>query len=237
MSSISQVATRARKLLLERKFGVLSTQSVAMPGYPFGSVAPYCLDRGGLPVILVSDIAQHTKNIIADPKVSLTIVEDETPRGQACGRVTYLAEAIPVGEHDADTQERYYDYFPSSRNYHKTHSFRFYRLAATRLRFIGGFGDIHWIESGDFTHANPFSRDEEKDIKDHMNVDHQSAMRTYCRAYCDIHVDESKAVTMVGIDGDGFDLAFEGGLLRLSFGEQVATLGQARRALVEMAQG
>lgn len=235
MSSISQLATRARKLLLERKFGVLSTQSVVMPGYPFGSIAPFCLNRGGLPVILISDIAQHTKNIIADPKVSLTVVEDETPRGQAHGRVTYLAEATPVEEHDEDTQERYYDYFPSSRNYHKTHNFRFYRLAATRLRFIGGFGDINWIEPGDFTHANPFSRDQENDIKDHMNVDHQSAMRKYCRAYCDIHVDESESVTMVAIDGDGFDLCFEGRLIRLSFEEQVRTLGQARRALVEMA--
>ena len=42
----------ARALLLACYDGVLSTQSVAMPGYPFGSVVPFCLDRAGQPVIL-----------------------------------------------------------------------------------------------------------------------------------------------------------------------------------------
>lgn len=236
MSSISQRAIRARKLILERKFGVLATHSVAMPGYPFGSVVPFCLDRAGYPVILISDLAQHTKNIIADPKLSLTVIEDETPQGQAHGRVTYLAKATAVEDHDEDTRQRYYDYFPSTRYYHKTLDFRFYRLVATRVRFIGGFGDINWIEPTDFTHANPFSRTQENDIKDHMNLDHQRAMRMYCRVYCGIDVDVSESVTMVGIDADGFDLCFQEKLLRLNFEKPVSTLIQARGALVEMAK-
>jgi putative heme iron utilization protein len=63
----------ARRLLLAAKAGVLSTLSLDVPGFPFGSVVPYCLDRGGLPLILVADIAQHTRNLLADPRASLTV--------------------------------------------------------------------------------------------------------------------------------------------------------------------
>jgi putative heme iron utilization protein len=63
----------ARSLLLAAKAGILSTLSLDVPGFPFGSVVPYCLDRGGVPLILIADIAQHTRNLLADPRVSLTV--------------------------------------------------------------------------------------------------------------------------------------------------------------------
>ena len=66
----------ARELLLKHSYGVLSTISVDVSGYPFGSVTPYCADEQCRPVIYISRIAQHTKNIIADSRVSLTVVED-----------------------------------------------------------------------------------------------------------------------------------------------------------------
>jgi len=65
----------ARELLLQESFGVLSTISIDVSGYPFGSVTPYCVDRNCQPIVYISTIAQHTKNIIANPKVSLTVVE------------------------------------------------------------------------------------------------------------------------------------------------------------------
>ncbi|HVQ65800.1 MAG TPA: pyridoxamine 5'-phosphate oxidase family protein, partial [Terriglobia bacterium] len=70
-----QKAQAARRLFLKESFGVLSTHSLDMPGYPFGSVTPYCADERCRPIIYISSIAQHTKNILKDPHVSLTIVE------------------------------------------------------------------------------------------------------------------------------------------------------------------
>ena len=61
--------------MLEENFGVLSTISVDVEGYPFGSVTPYCMDRMSRPIIYISPIAQHTKNIVADSRVSLTVIE------------------------------------------------------------------------------------------------------------------------------------------------------------------
>lgn len=59
----AHVAKNARELLLKEYRGALATQSKAMPGFPFGSVVPYCLDEQGRPLILISRIAQHTHNL------------------------------------------------------------------------------------------------------------------------------------------------------------------------------
>jgi putative heme iron utilization protein len=66
----------ARELLNSQSFGVLSTLSVKLDGVPFGSVVPYCLDGSGAPVILISTIAEHTKNINQDNRCSITILKD-----------------------------------------------------------------------------------------------------------------------------------------------------------------
>ena len=82
----------ARELLLRNSFGVLSTISLDVPGYPFGSVTPYCFDENGQLIIYISHIAQHTRNIMADPRLSLTVLEDaDSDDVQARGRVTYIA--------------------------------------------------------------------------------------------------------------------------------------------------
>ena len=65
----------ARELLLKEYHGVLSTHSKAMPGFPFGSVVPYCLDAEGRPLLLISRIAQHTHNLQMQAKCSLLVGE------------------------------------------------------------------------------------------------------------------------------------------------------------------
>ncbi|MGH8486265.1 MAG: pyridoxamine 5'-phosphate oxidase family protein, partial [Pseudomonas sp.] len=89
----AKVAQQARELLLKEYRGVLSTHSKSMPGFPFGSVVPYCLDAEGNPLILISRIAQHTHNLQKDPKCSLLVGEREAEDVQAVGRLTVLAEA------------------------------------------------------------------------------------------------------------------------------------------------
>src|SRR2546422_11285714 len=66
-----------------------------LPGYPFGSIVPYCADEQCRPIIYISHIAQHTKNILADARVSLTVVERnvESDDVQARGRITCVANA------------------------------------------------------------------------------------------------------------------------------------------------
>ena len=74
---MNQTAADARKFLYATHSGVLSTISARLEGYPFGSIAPFVLDHDGNPLILISTIAEHTKNIQADPRVSLIAFDQQ----------------------------------------------------------------------------------------------------------------------------------------------------------------
>lgn len=224
----------ARALLCARKAGVLSTLSVEVEGYPFGSAVPYCLDRQGRPVILISSIAQHTKNVVADPRVCLTLLAGGEV--QASARLSVLARTAYVGDGLGDAADRYYRHFPASCGYHEVHDFVFARLEPVRLRWIGGFGDIRWIEPEEFLVANPFTRDQESAIIRHMNDDHSETMRGYCRRLAGHQAAEDEDVTMAGIDAEGFDLLIEQTLVRVVFPDPVATPAEARERLVALAQ-
>ena len=219
----------ARRLLLQESFGVLSTISLDVPGYPFGSVTPYCTDAECRPIIYISSIAQHTQNILADSRVSLTVVEKNHASDdvQARGRLTCIANAQPVSDDEAGFRERYFRYFPSAREYELTHDFAFFRLELVRLRFIGGFGQIYWVEPGQFRTANPFSPQQESRIIEHMNKDHADALRHYAGGV---------PAVMTGIDAEGFDLFASGKKVRLEFNVPVYDMEQARQALVAMAK-
>lgn len=220
----------ARRLLLQQSFGVLSTISLDVPGYPFGSVAPYCVDQQGRPVVYISMIAQHTRNILADPRVSLTVVEGDGGSDgdvQARGRLTYIADARPAGKGD-DLRERYFRYFPSARQYQQTHDFEFFRLEPVRIRFIGGFGRIYWVEPGEFTIENPFSASQESGIIQHMNRDHKDAIRHYTGG--------GDSAEMIGIDDQGFDVLKSGSKMRFFFDTPVHNMDEARQALIAMAK-
>ncbi|PYS08079.1 MAG: heme iron utilization protein [Acidobacteria bacterium] len=219
----------ARRLFLQQSFGVLSTISLDVPGYPFGSVTPYCADRQCRPVIYISRIAQHTRNILADPRVSLTVLEKgDSDDVQARGRLTCIGNARLLGPDEDDAPERYFRYFPGSRQYAGTHDFEFFRLELVRLRFIGGFGQIYWIERDEFLSENPFSPSQEARILQHMNEDHVAALRHYA------HADSS--VVMVGIDSEGFDVLNSNKKKRFFFPTPISNMDEARQAFIAMSE-
>jgi putative heme iron utilization protein len=224
------------KLLTHEGDGVLSTISLDVPGYPFGSVTPYCLDRNFIPNILISSIAQHTKNIKADPKVSLLISETGTQTNkQALSRLTYIGEAQRV-EDDGDIKKRYISYFPAAATYFKTHDFAFYRINPVRLRFIGGFGKIYWIEKADLSLQNIFPVDDELKIVEHMNQDHRHNLKDYVRFYLGLESMEGDALRMTGLDQFGFDLSLNEVKHRIDFKAPLESPAQTRSVFVEMAK-
>ena len=141
-------AKNGRGLLRSEKDGILSTQSLDVPVYPFGSVTPYSLDKKGRPVILISELAQHTKNINEDKRVSLTIVASIQARDvQANARLTYLGDARIVTEDETYAKKRYLRKFPHAKHYFQAHDFNFYVIEPVRSRYIEGFGEIWWVEN------------------------------------------------------------------------------------------
>ncbi|MGX5220654.1 HugZ family pyridoxamine 5'-phosphate oxidase [Pseudomonas segetis] len=225
-------AKHARELLLKEYRGVISTHSKSMPGFPFGSVVPYCLDAQGYPLILISRIAQHTHNLQRDPKCSLLVGEREADDVQAAGRLTLLAEARKLGDQRSIevAAARYYRYFPDSADYHRAHDFDFWRLEPVRSRYIGGFGAIHWIDQ--VTLDNAFAGEAEQGMLEHMNADHSKAIAHYVEL---AGLPTSTPAQLVGIDSEGFHLRIGKSIYWLAFPTICNTAGAVRQALVALA--
>src|SRR5258708_23868497 len=143
---MSDQALIARKLLNHQSVGVLSTHSLDVEGYPFGSIAPYALNYESEPTILISDLAQHTRNIKRNSKVSLTVFNQCVDEPQSNARLTWIGDAELIDPGETEVRERYLRYFPSAESYFATHDFSFYRIRLQRARFIGGFVVLFCVE-------------------------------------------------------------------------------------------
>lgn len=221
----------ARRYVRQHRHGVLSTISNKLGGYPFGSVVPYVPDHAAWPILFISRLAEHTKNIDADPRVSLLVRDADTDVQQG-SRLTLIGDAVRVDTDLAALQARYMAYVPDAARLAALGDFSFYRVTPLRLRHIGGFGAIEWITADDYAAPANAMAQCEADIVAHMNAGHVSALRDFCRHF---KRRDCSAIAMAGIDCDGFDVRADGELMRFDFDPPVVDAHQARAALKAMA--
>ena len=138
-----------RELLANERHAVLATLSASRDGWPFASVAPFALSDTGEPLLLLSDLAEHTRNIRADPRASLMVQDGASLNDpQAGGRVTILGQVEPVLDADLiNARATYVARHPPAAEYVAMADFRLYVLRVCEARFIGGFGDMGWIDA------------------------------------------------------------------------------------------
>lgn len=234
-------AWQAAALARTQRAGVLSTLSRRHAGHPFGSVVPYVVLPDGALAIYISDLAEHTKNLFADPRAALTVFDPQDLAGdaQAGARLTLLASAARVPEPDVEAvAARYEGYFPKAASYRNAHDFAYFTLRCERARYIGGFGDIHWLDGADLPLAHPYAG-EEAGIVAHMNTDHADALATYWQA---ARGAPPEPPVLLGLDPCGMDLRAGSVLARIPFdapvtdargvrGAVIAVLDQARARL------
>lgn len=134
----------ALTLLHEAAFGTLATNSSQLPGYPYATVVPYVLDENHCPVLCISALAEHTKNLLTDPRVSLSVVQPRATDVQATARLTWVADAEKC-EATPAFLARYFRYEPATEQLLDL-DFMFFRLNPKRIRFIGGVGRMGWLE-------------------------------------------------------------------------------------------
>ncbi len=226
------IAREARQMLRAHRYGALCTLSKKFDGHPFGSITPYLVDHDGSLLILISTLAEHTRNIHDDPRVSLITHNQDAPQIQAQGRVTVVGKANPIAGRE-QAGKRYLRYFPEARAYFEMHDFSFYRIEPIAVRFIGGFGKIHWSNAEDYAVPLYPLISQEEEVIAHMNSEHVESMQHYCKHF---HQCDAVDVEMVGMDCDGFDLRADDCVLRFVFSEPVLDAHQARQALVAFSQ-
>ncbi len=226
-------AEEARRMLRAHRYGALSTLSKKFDGYPFGSITPYLTDHDGSLLILISTLAEHTKNIQHDPRVSLITHDQRDPHIQTQGRVTVVGNAQPEPERDKAGQ-RYLRYFPEAQTYFEMHDFSFYRIRPVAIRYIGGFGRIHWVgmENYAVADAEGFAQKEDELLAE---VNAKSA-KALCRLLQQRHGVAATETQAVGIDCDGLDVRHAGQTWRLDFPETVHA-DSVRDALAQLLAG
>jgi heme iron utilization protein len=231
-------AERARTLIHLGRVGTLSTQSRKVPGFPFGSVAPYGADAQGRPTFLISRLAMHTQNLEADPHASLLVTQPGWTEDPLAGsRLTLVGATTPVSEADlAEVRAEYLSRHENARYWVDYGDFGFYRMDVVELYYVAGFGAMGWVNADEFkqAHPDPLAENAAR-ILEHMNADHADALVLYCKVFAGVEVD---AATMTGVDRLGFRVRSRRGDrlqgLRINFPRQVTTPTQAREVLVEM---
>lgn len=229
----------ARTLLRQSELGVLSTHSKANDGYPFGSVSTYMSTVNGDAIFYISDLAQHTKNLLADSKMCLTVFSgaegakgnDDDPNAGA--RLSLLGKALPISEHEIEaTQQRFFKLYPESRRYQSTHDFEFFKLGTERVRFIGSFGDINWINKEAWSLPTPEWLSGEDSMVQHMNEDHEDAMQLMCKHFFEL---DTEHVEMLTLTPDGcFLRADQGKPIFIAFEDIVHSGQEVRQQLVKL---
>jgi putative heme iron utilization protein len=132
-------------LLHAATVGVLASHTTALPGYPYASILPFALDQESHPLFLISGLAEHTQNLLADPRASFLVWDAGGGSVLTSARLTLVGKAQPFPA-DPLLAERYLRYQPDAKRYLQLGDFRFFRLQAERLRYIAGFGRMGWIE-------------------------------------------------------------------------------------------
>ncbi|NOQ82079.1 MAG: hypothetical protein GQ548_06115 [Methylophaga sp.] len=140
------------QFIQSQQYGVLSTHSLSESGYPFGSVTPYIISGNGDIAIFISHLAEHTHNIEANSKVSLTIFDPADADNPTAGaRVTCLANAEKADD-ETLLRKMYLEQFPQSEMILELPGFHFYLLKLTKIRLVSGFGQVKWLDVKQLTH-------------------------------------------------------------------------------------
>ncbi len=210
-------ATEARRLLRSHHYGALCTLSKKLDGYPFGSITPYLVDHDGSLLIYISALAEHTRNIENDPRVSLITHNQRDPAIQMQGRVTVTGNAHWLIDQQQPAA-RYLRHFPEAADLMLL-DFAFYRIEPVAIRYIGGVGRIHWVSLEAYTVAQAafFARQEEAHLFEINAHQHGTVQHLLQR----VHGVEESDAKVVSLDCDGLDVRCGNRAFRLDFADTI----------------
>jgi heme oxygenase (biliverdin-IX-beta and delta-forming) len=222
----------AKKLLREGRSGALATL-VAGAGDPYCSLVNVSTSADGAPLLLLSKLALHTKNILADSRVSLMLDERKEGDPLEGARVMLMGKAAATDDPAARTA--YLRRQPEAEAFASFGDFAFYRMTVDRAHLVAGFGRIVDLTAQDIltdvSDAQALIA-AEADAIAHMNADHADACGLYATRLLGAPGGEWRCV---GIDPEGIELQYGRMALRLPFPQRVSSPGVLRQVLKQLA--
>lgn len=221
----------ARRLLRRQPTGTLATLN-RDGGIPYASLVNLATDVEGQPLILVSALAWHTRNLLADPRASVLAAEPP-PSGDVLtgARVTIMGRFEKI---DAPRiSRRYLARHPESAMYAGFGDFSYWRLAPEIIHAVAGFGRIETLPVDEVFPSAPAMLELEEGALQHMNQDHFEAVRRFAQR---LGGDPAGQWRMQAVDADGADLSDGQQALRLEFPEPVADAEGLRATLAGLAK-
>jgi putative heme iron utilization protein len=223
----------AKKLLRESRSGALAT---LMPGSgdPYCSLVNVATVSDGAPLLLISRLAVHTQNLLADTRVSLML--DERRVGDPLEGARVMLQGTAGATDDPAARARYLERQPEAAMFASFADFAFYRIAIKAAHLVAGFGRIVDLEPQDILTETADAAElvaAEPDIVAHMNADHAEAARLYATKLLGARDGPWRCV---GVDPEGIELQLDRTALRLAFRERVRAPGALRQMLNQLAQ-
>ena len=229
-------ARLARQLMRSANVATLATADSEREGWPYGSLVQCACGIDAAPLLLLSDLAVHSRNIADDGRVSLLYAAPgDSDSALTRARVTVFGRAVRTN--DQRELGRFVARHPDARDYLGFADFNLYRVEPVSGHLVAGFGRIVDIDGDALTLGAPALAAAADDVVAHMNADHGDAVGLYAT----VLLGRSGAGwQMTAIDPEGCDLrrpAADGDgpdvhLARLDFEEPVADADAARVALV-----
>jgi len=222
-----------RKLLREARSGALAT---LMPGSgdPYCSLVNVATRPDGTPLLLLSTLAVHTRNLLADGRVSLML--DERKPGDPLEGARVMVSGRCAADGEAAAAQAYLRRHPDAEMYAGFKDFAFYRVEIARAHLVAGFGRIVDLAPGDvLTDVSDAAAliAAEADAIEHMNIDHGDACRLYATRLLGAPDGNWRCT---GIDPEGLELQEGRTALRLFFPQRVTAPGPLRATLKVLAE-
>ena len=228
-------ARLARSLLRRSRQGALATLTPGS-GDPYCSLVNVASHPDGSPILLISRLALHTRNLLGDARLSLMLderVEGDPLEGSRI-MLAGLAEQAS-GEDVAILRRRYLNAHPSSEVFVNFKDFSFFRIRPTDAHLVAGFGRIVDLKPEQFlTDISDAASllEAEQGAVDHMNADHREAMALYATKLLGA---KSADWRCTGCDPEGIDLQAGSITLRLDFPRRIVTPAALRQVLKQFA--
>jgi heme iron utilization protein len=226
----------AKSLTRRNRQGALATL-MAGTGDPYCSLVNVASHPDGSPILLISRLAIHTKNLLADDRVSLMLDERAPGDPLEGARIMVAGRALEAGDEDRATlRRRYLAAHPSAEAFVDFKDFSFFRIKPSGAHLVAGFGRIIDLKPEQFLteigDAASLLEAEEGAVA-HMNEDHREAMNLYATKLLGAGSADWRCI---GCDPEGLDMQAGAATLRLEFPARVTTAGDLRKMLVRLAE-